>query len=86
MTIGNRKMRVTLTKILIRKRNMIRTDDTHCLFLNIIKFKCYWSSNKETSTEAIGEKGRCELCIWVAGTWQVRERKAYRNRFCVWIG
>lgn len=81
-------MRVTLTKILIRKRNMIRTeDDMYCLFLNIIKFKCYWSSNKETSTEARGEKGRRELHIWVAETWQVRERKAYRNSFWVlaWI-
>lgn len=27
LTIGNRKMRMTLTKILIRKRNIIRTED-----------------------------------------------------------
>lgn len=67
---------------------MIRTeDDMYCLFLNILFFKCYWNSHKETSTEAMGEKGRYELHIWATEMWQVGKRKAYRNSFWVldWI-
>lgn len=72
LTIGNRKMRVILTKT--RKRRVIRTKvDMNYSFGDIINVKCDYSLNKETSTEVMGEKGRRELSIWMAKTGQVRK-------------
>lgn len=49
-------MRVTLTKIEIRRRTMIRTkNDMYYSLRDIINFNCYWSLNKETSTGEMGE-------------------------------
>lgn len=59
----------------------------NCPFLHVINFKCYWSLNKEISTEVMSEQGQRELSIWMTKTRQVRKRKAWRNgfSFLAWI-